>query len=112
MPERFLLQILRSLVTHGLLRSTRGVDGGYVLSRPASEINLMDIFDAFDNPLIPSVPPLEKLPEDARSELLEVLNRASAAARQELARLSMADLLEASPTAAASEWVSANGATM
>ena len=31
MPERFLLQILRSLVTHGILKSTRGVDGGYVL---------------------------------------------------------------------------------
>jgi Rrf2 family protein len=30
MPERFLLQILRSLVTHGILGSTRGVDGGYV----------------------------------------------------------------------------------
>ena len=29
MPERFLLQILRNLVTHGILRSTRGVDGGY-----------------------------------------------------------------------------------
>ncbi|HWB00312.1 MAG TPA: Rrf2 family transcriptional regulator, partial [Pirellulales bacterium] len=25
MPERFLLQILRSLVTHGILQSTRGV---------------------------------------------------------------------------------------
>ena len=31
MPERFLLQILRNLVTHGILRSTRGVDGGYTL---------------------------------------------------------------------------------
>lgn len=30
MPERFLLQILRNLVAHGILASTRGVDGGYV----------------------------------------------------------------------------------
>ena len=28
MPERFLLQVLRNLVNHGLLKSTRGVDGG------------------------------------------------------------------------------------
>ena len=40
MPERFLLQILRNLVTHGILRSTRGVDGGYALVRPADEISL------------------------------------------------------------------------
>jgi Rrf2 family protein len=95
MPERFLLQILRSLVTHGLLHSTRGVDGGYVLARPADEISLMDIFDAFDNPLIPSVPALEKLSDETRDELLEVLNRASSAARRELKRLTMADLLHA-----------------
>ena len=28
MPERFLLQVLRNLVTHGILQSTRGVGGG------------------------------------------------------------------------------------
>ena len=95
MPERFLLQILRSLVTHGLLRSSRGVDGGYVLTRPPSEISLLDVFDAFDNPLIPSVPPLEKLPGETRDILLETLNRASAAARRELAHLSLADMLRA-----------------
>lgn len=31
MPERFLLQILRNLVTHGILRSTRGVMVGMPL---------------------------------------------------------------------------------
>ena len=35
MPERFLLQILRNLVNHGILQSTRGVDGGYALLRIA-----------------------------------------------------------------------------
>ena len=32
MPERFLLQVLRNLVNHGILVSTRGVDGGYALA--------------------------------------------------------------------------------
>ena len=49
MPERFLLQILRNLVTHNLLLSTRGVDGGYTLIHPPEEITLMDILDAFEN---------------------------------------------------------------
>ena len=48
MPERFLLQILRSLVTHGILRSTRGVDGGYALVRPAEEISLLEVIEAIE----------------------------------------------------------------
>ena len=94
MPERFLLQILRSLVTHGLLRSSRGVDGGYTLTRPPEDITLMDVFDAFDSPLIPSIPPIDSLPDDTRPELLRSLNRAAAAARHELSDLSLADMLE------------------
>ena len=61
MPERFLLQILRSLVTRGLLCSTRGVDGGYYLARPADQISLRDIVEAFDNPLSPAIPVLDAL---------------------------------------------------
>src|SRR5580698_8195016 len=50
MPERFLLQILRHLVTHGILNSTRGVDGGYALERNAEDISLLDIIEAIDGP--------------------------------------------------------------
>lgn len=95
MPERFLLQILRNLVTRGLLRSTRGVEGGYSLTRPPEQITLLDVFDAFDNPLIPSVPPLERFPADTREKLDRALNRAASAARKELAAVSLADLLRA-----------------
>jgi Rrf2 family protein len=56
MPDRFLLQVLRTLVTRGLLHSTRGVDGGYYLARPAREISLREIVAAFDNPLEPLLP--------------------------------------------------------
>ena len=50
MPERFLLQILRNLVTHGILRSTRGVDGGYSLVRPPNEISLLEVIEAIEGP--------------------------------------------------------------
>ncbi len=50
MPERFLLQILRNLVTHGILRSTRGVDGGYTLVRPADQISLLEVIEAIEGP--------------------------------------------------------------
>lgn len=93
MPERFLLQILRSLVTRGLLCSTRGVDGGYYLARPADQISLRDIIEAFDNPLSPALPALEALAPEVRKRILSSLHSASAAAHQELGKLTMADLM-------------------
>jgi Rrf2 family protein len=51
MPDRFLLQILRNLVAHGLLRSTRGVIGGYALARSPDEISLLDIIEAVEGPV-------------------------------------------------------------
>jgi Rrf2 family protein len=95
MPERFLLQILRSLVTHGLLRSTRGVDGGYCLARPPEQISLKDIVESFDNPLSPSVPELEGLSPEVHKRVLTALCHASSAAHQELDKLTLADLLRA-----------------
>lgn len=100
MPERFLLQILRSLVTRGLLCSTRGVDGGYCLARPADQISLCDIVEAFDNPLSPVMPALDALQPDVRKRILSSLHGASAAARDELAKLTMADLMRMSRSSA------------
>ena len=51
MPERFLLHILRALVSSGILRSTRGVDGGYALNRPPEQISLMDLIEAVEGPV-------------------------------------------------------------
>ncbi len=51
MPERFLLQILLKLVTSGLLKSTRGVHGGYRLGRPTQHISILDVIEAVDGPL-------------------------------------------------------------
>jgi Rrf2 family transcriptional regulator, cysteine metabolism repressor len=93
MPERFLLQILRSLVTRGLLCSTRGVDGGYCLARPAEQISLRDIIEAFDNPLNTAIPVLDALTPEVRKRLLSSLNGAAAAAHNELAKVTMADLM-------------------
>jgi Rrf2 family transcriptional regulator, cysteine metabolism repressor len=95
MPERFLLQILRSMVTHGLLCSTRGVDGGYYLARPPEQINLSDIVAAFDNPLSPSIPTLDALSPDIRKRIMATLTSASTAAHDELGKLNMGDLLRA-----------------
>jgi Rrf2 family protein len=99
MPERFLLQILRSMVTHGLLCSTRGVDGGYYLARSPEQISLADIIGAFDNPLSPAIPLLDALSPDVWNRILATLENASNAAHEELAQLTVADLMGAAKLA-------------
>src|SRR3954467_10635387 len=50
-PLNFLLGILRELRNSHLVRSQRGRDGGYVLSRAADKIALADVIRAVDGPL-------------------------------------------------------------
>lgn len=45
-PTQFLLQILQQLRSAGLIDSTRGANGGFMLSRSPSQINLAQIVDA------------------------------------------------------------------
>jgi Rrf2 family protein len=52
-PVKFLEQILLTLRHAGLLRSKRGVGGGYALARPAAEISILDIVQALDGPVSP-----------------------------------------------------------
>jgi Rrf2 family protein len=50
-PSSFMAKILRSLVRARLLTSSRGVNGGFALARPAAEITLLDIVEAIEGPL-------------------------------------------------------------
>jgi Rrf2 family protein len=50
-PERFLLKVLKPLVSAGHLRSMKGPHGGYVLARPSNEITVLDIVEAVDGPI-------------------------------------------------------------
>jgi Rrf2 family protein len=50
-PLKFLLGILNDLRRAYLLRSQRGTEGGYLLSRDADDITLADIIRAIDGPL-------------------------------------------------------------
>lgn len=51
LPQPYLEQILLALKGAGLVRSKRGVGGGYVLSRPPVEITLAEIVSAVDGPI-------------------------------------------------------------
>ncbi|MET9650953.1 Rrf2 family transcriptional regulator [Streptomyces sp. NPDC006460] len=51
-PVRFLFVVLSELRQARLVRSARGPEGGYSLSRPAGEITLADVIRAMDGPLV------------------------------------------------------------
>ena len=45
---RFTLKIMRKLVAAGIAKSFKGVNGGYVLAKPAREISVGDVIEAVD----------------------------------------------------------------
>jgi Rrf2 family iron-sulfur cluster assembly transcriptional regulator len=51
LPQPYLEQILLALKGAGLVRSKRGVGGGYVLARPPEQIRLSEIVSAVDGPI-------------------------------------------------------------
>jgi Rrf2 family protein len=50
-PLKFLENILGELKHAGLVRSQRGMDGGYWLARPAGDITVADVIRAVEGPL-------------------------------------------------------------
>jgi Rrf2 family cysteine metabolism transcriptional repressor len=50
-PAQFLEQLFATLRRAGILRSQRGVKGGYSLGRPADEITVLELVELLDGPL-------------------------------------------------------------
>jgi Rrf2 family iron-sulfur cluster assembly transcriptional regulator len=52
LPQPYLEQILLSLKGAGIVRSKRGVGGGYMLSRAPEELTLSEVVRAVDGPIV------------------------------------------------------------
>lgn len=50
-PMRFLLKIMPSLIKAGIVKSQRGVGGGYALARSPEDISLLDVLVAIEGPI-------------------------------------------------------------
>jgi Rrf2 family cysteine metabolism transcriptional repressor len=79
-PGQFLEQLFATLRRAGLLRSQRGVHGGYVLTRDAREITVLEVVEMLDGPL----------GQDATGVFAEV----AAAAREVLANTTIQDVID------------------
>jgi Rrf2 family cysteine metabolism transcriptional repressor len=51
--ESYLEQVFTSLRKNGLVKASRGSQGGYELSRPAAEISIYQILTALEGPIAP-----------------------------------------------------------
>lgn len=97
MPERFLLQILRNLVTHGILSSTRGVDGGYKLERAPESISLLEVIEAVEGPMTSNLPSQEGFDGEMAAKLQVALNDVSSSARMQLGAIKLTQLMPSKP---------------
>ena len=79
-PVQFLEQLFATLRRAGILRSQRGVKGGYSFGREPSEITVLEVVELLDGPL----------GRDSRG----VFADAAAAARNVLASTTIADVVE------------------
>jgi Rrf2 family protein len=50
-PVQFLEQLFANLRRAGILRSQRGVGGGYTFARPAGEISVLEVVELLDGPV-------------------------------------------------------------
>jgi Rrf2 family protein len=65
LPLTQLEQLFVQLKRAGILRSQRGVGGGYLLTRPVAEISLLQVVEAIDGPLGAETDPAFNGPRDA-----------------------------------------------
>src|SRR3984885_2793587 len=85
-PVQFLEQLFATLRRSGVLRSQRGVKGGYSFARPAGEITVLELVELLDGPV--------------GSGATGVFAEAAEAARSVLAQSTVADVADAEAPAA------------
>ena len=50
-PVQFLEQLFANLRRAGILRSQRGVGGGYSFARPAADVSVLEVVELLDGPV-------------------------------------------------------------
>jgi Rrf2 family protein len=93
-PLKFLENILGELRQAGIVRSQRGVEGGYWLARPAEEISLAEVVRAVEGPIanVRGVGPQDVEYSGATAPLREVWIAVRASLRSVLEEVTVADV--------------------
>ena len=97
-PPKFLENILTELRHSEIVASQRGVDGGYRLAKPASEISVADVVRALEGPIasVRGVRPEEVAYRGPARSLQPLWIELRASMRGVLEQTTLADLVERS----------------
>jgi Rrf2 family protein len=92
-PDRFLLKVLKPLVTAQVLQSVKGPNGGYRLARPANEISMLEVLEAVDGPIRGTAPfNLTEKDSNLRKRLDEICTQSAEQIRKHLGKVKLSEL--------------------
>jgi Rrf2 family protein len=95
-PERFLLKVLKPLVSARVLLSIKGPNGGYRLARPPGDISVLEIIEAVDGP-IRGQSPLDggnSNGANLNNKLENVCNQVADQVRKQLDKVKLSELVK------------------
>lgn len=93
-PAAFLEQLLADLRRAGLVRAIRGPRGGFILARPAAAITALDVVEALEGPIAPSVCAPGGCARESGCAAATVWGNVARAVRVALSDFSLSDLAE------------------
>ncbi len=97
-PKAFMTRIVAQLAREGLVNTFPGRDGGLMLPRPASQINLKEVVEAFEGPILLSecmqVKGEDDCPFQSNCPVRSKWGRVQAAMMREMASISFEDLVK------------------
>jgi Rrf2 family protein len=92
-PERFLLKVLKPLVSAQILLSVKGPNGGYRLARAANDVTMLEVVEAVDGPIRGNAPMNHDNPGDfLNKRLTQLTTQVADQARKQLSRIRVTDL--------------------
>ena len=93
-PLEYLLKILQQMVRANILRSKRGPRGGFSLARSIKKINMLQIIEAVEGPMISQLDLKELAPKEKFSTKAEqIYEKALAQARAVFEKAKISDIL-------------------
>src|SRR5262245_60443489 len=93
-PERFLLKVLKPLVSAQILLSIKGPNGGYRLARAANDITMLEVVEAVDGPIRGYAPFNPQAPNSSLDKQLDrVCGGTSEQMRKALGKVKMYEMV-------------------
>ena len=92
-PERFLLKVLKPLVSARVLHSIKGPNGGYRLARTPGDISMLEILEAVDGPIRGQAPFTDEANGNLNHKLENICKQTADQVRKQLDKVRVSDLV-------------------